>query len=100
LISARSGKAGRQSKAEAKHALRRLTASGTDGLDPSADVHSIGAGFYDADKAKRAGTPEAGNVPITVGGVPIRNLLSFQYNSRYFLNRGALHCEDMRARCP
>jgi hypothetical protein len=41
-----------------------------------------------------------GNVPITIGGLPIRNLLSFQYASRYFLNGGALHCEDMRAGCP
>ena len=86
--------------AKAKDALRRLTASGTDRFDRSADVHSIGAGFSDAEKARRAGNPEAGNVPITIGGLPIRNLLSFQYDSRYFLKGGALHCEDMRARCP
>ena len=90
----------RQSKAKAKSALRRLTASGTDRFDRSADVHSIGSGFFDAAKAKKAGKPEAGNVPITIGGLPIRNLLSFEYESRYSLNGGALHCDDMRARCP
>ena len=95
-----SRKAQRLSKAAAKNALRRLTASGTDRFDRSADVHSIGAGFFDAAKAKKAGNPEAGNVPITIGGLPIRNLLSFEYESRYFLNGGALHCEDMRAGCP
>ena len=62
-------------------------------------MHSIGSGFFDAAKAKKAGNPEAGNVPITIGGLPIRNLLSFQYASRYFLNGGALRCEDMRAGC-
>ena len=39
------------------------------------------------------------NVPITIGGLPIRNLLSFEYTSRYFLNGGARQCEDMRSRC-
>jgi dienelactone hydrolase len=100
LGAASSGKAGRQATAEAKQALRRLTASGTDRFDRSADAHSIGSGFFDADTAKKAGNPEAGNVPITIGGLPIRNLLSFQYASRYSLNGGALHCDDMRAGCP
>jgi dienelactone hydrolase len=95
-----SGNAGRQARAAAKQALRRLTASGTDRFDRSADAHSIGSGFFDAGKAKKARNPEAGNVPITIGGLPIRNLLSFQYASRYSLNGGALHCEDMRAGCP
>lgn len=75
-------------------------ASGTDRFDRSADAHSIGSGFFDAAKAKTARNPEAGNVPITIGGLPIRNLLSFQYASRYSLNGGALHCDDMRAGCP
>jgi dienelactone hydrolase len=88
------------SKAKAKEAFRRLTASGADRFDRSADVHSIGSGFFDADRAKKARNSEAGNVPITIGELPIRNLLSFQYDSRYSLNGGALHCEDMRARCP
>jgi len=92
-------KAQRSSRAEATTALRRLTASGTDQFDRSADVHSIGAGLFDAAKSKKAQTTEAGNVPVTIGGLPIRNLLSFEYTSRYFLDGGARQCEDMRSRC-
>ena len=99
-LGARSGQAGRQARAEAKQALRRLTASGTDRFDRSADAHSIGSGFFDTAKAKNARNAEVGNVPITIGGLPIRNLLSFQYASRYSLDGGALHCDDMRAGCP
>jgi hypothetical protein len=88
----------RRSSALAKRALARLTASGTDRFDHSVDKYSIGSGFFDAKKAKRHGV-EAGNVPITIGGIPIRNLLSFQYASRYFLNGGKLECNDMRAGC-
>ena len=80
-------------------ALRRLTASGTDRFDRSADLYSIGVGFFDADAAERAGNLEAGNVPITIGGLRIRNLLSFHYDSKYSLDGGALQCEDMRAGC-
>jgi dienelactone hydrolase len=83
----------------ASDALRRLTASGTDCFDSSADEHSIGAGFFDPDEARRTGNVEAGNVPIEIGGLPIRNLLSFQFESRYFLDGGALRCADMRAGC-
>jgi len=100
LSDAPSRKDQRLSNAKAKEALRRLTASGTDRFDRSADLHSIGSGFFDADKAEKARTTEAGNVPITIGGLPVRNLLSFEYDSRYFLNGGARHCDDMRARCP
>jgi hypothetical protein len=90
----------RRSKALAENARRRLTASGTDRFDRSADAHSIGSGFFDADKADTAKTPEAGNVPVTIRGIPVRNLLSFQYDSRYHLDGGALQCDDMRAGCP
>jgi hypothetical protein len=62
-------------------------------------VYSIGSGFFDARRAERAGNIEAGNVPITIRGVRVRNLLSFHYDSRYFLDGGALRCEDMRAGC-
>jgi len=78
--------------------LRRLTASGREAFDTSADVHSIGAGFYDPDAA-RAANAEGGNIPIEIAGIPIANLLSFQYPSRYFLDRGAARCNDMRAGC-
>jgi dienelactone hydrolase len=88
------------SRLVALDALRRLTTTGTGRFDRSADVHSIGTGFFDANRAERAGHPEAGNVPITIRGLPVRNLLSLHYDSRYYLEDGALQCEDMRARCP
>jgi dienelactone hydrolase len=88
------------SAAVARDALRRLTASGTARFDRSADVYSIGTGTYDAARAERAGTVEAGNVPIRIAGIPVRNLLSFHYDSRYSLDGGALRCDDMRAGCP
>jgi hypothetical protein len=91
--------AGRDARTLAKDALRRLTASGTDRFDRSADAHSIGAGFYEARKADKAQRPEAGNVPIRIGGIPVRNLLSFQYDTRYFLDGGAQSCDDVRAGC-
>jgi hypothetical protein len=84
----------------AQDALRRLTATDPHKFDQSADVYSIGVGFFDEKEAKKAGDIEAGNVPVEIGGLPIRNLLSFQYDSRYFLNGGALQCADMRAGCP
>jgi dienelactone hydrolase len=89
----------RQSSTVAKDALRRLTASGTQRFDDSADAHSIGAGFFDARKADTARKPEAGNVPITIGGIPVRNLLSFQYDTRYSLDGGTRNCDDVRAGC-
>jgi dienelactone hydrolase len=89
----RSQKAARASKA----AARRLTANGTDRFDRSADRYSIGTGFFDPDRESKGKTAEAGNVPVEIGGVRIRNLLSFQYPSRYSL--GARQCDDMRAGC-
>ena len=95
-----SPKAERRSKAEAEAALRRLSASGRDRFDASVDGSSIGAGFYDPDKVKKnAPTNEAGNVPIEIGGLPVRNLLSFLHESRYFLDGGKQECNDMRAGC-
>ena len=84
----------------ANAALRRLTANGKDRFDRSADAYSIGAGMFDAKKAERARNPEAGNVPITIGGLRIRDLLSFHYDSKYFLDRGARQCADVRTGCP
>lgn len=100
LSVAPSRRAQRQSRVAANRALRRLTASGKDRFDRSADVHSIGAGFFDADKAGKTGEDEVGNVPIKIGGLPIRNLLSFHHDSRYYLRGGVLQCDDMRAGCP
>jgi hypothetical protein len=85
--------------AMADDALRRLTA--TDTFDGSADVHSIGTGFFDAQRALSGGSVEAGNVPITIEDMPIRNRLSFYYPTRYSLKNGTgqLQCEDVRAGC-
>jgi len=68
-------------------------------FDRFADKYEIGSGFFDALKAQRAGEVEAGNVPITVGGLNVRNILSWWYPSRYFFDGGALSCNDMRAGC-
>jgi len=87
------------SRLVALDALRRLTTTGTRRFDRSADVHSIGTGFFDAEVADRSGNVEAGNVPVTIHGVPVRNMLSFQFDSRYVLAGGALRCDDMRAGC-
>jgi hypothetical protein len=84
----------------AQDTLRRLTASGTGRFDRFADVYSIGAGFFDAKKAERARNVEEGNVPITIGGLPVRTLLSFHYESKYSLDGGVLQCGNMRAGCP
>jgi dienelactone hydrolase len=78
---------------------RRLTVSGQDRFDRSADRYSIGSGVYDPRRAKR-GDAELGNVPVTIGGMRVRNLLSFEYPSRYFLDGGRLQCDDVRAGCP
>jgi dienelactone hydrolase len=83
----------------AARAKSRLTARGTDRFDRSVDRFSIGAGFFDAAKAAKGRTDEAGNVPVTIGGVPVRNLLSFLYPSRYFLRGGASECDDLRVGC-
>ena len=88
---------GANDPAVAADAERRLTAS--DKFDDSADRHSIGTGFFDAQKAKDAGSVGAGNVPITIGGQPVRNRLSFLYPSRYFLDGGAVQCQDIRGGC-
>ena len=85
-------------EAEADDALQRLTASGTVAFDDSADLHSIGAGFFDPEAAG-TGDDEAGNVPIEIAGIPVRNLLSFHYPSRYVLDGGELACDDLRAGC-
>lgn len=85
--------------ARARSAQRRLTASGRDRFDRSVDKYSIGSGFFDAAKARRRGDPEAGNVPITIAGERIRNLLSFEYPTRYAFDGGKRRCDDVRAGC-
>jgi hypothetical protein len=78
---------------------RRLIAAGNARFDRFADAYSVGAGSFDAKKAEKAGQLEAGNVPVTIGGIPVQNLLSFQYESKYFLDGGAMQCANMRQAC-
>src|SRR4051794_7457130 len=69
-------------------ALRRLTASR---FDASEDVHNISAGTFDP--ATRS------NVPPTLHGQPVVNRLSFHFRSGYWLDHGAIACDDIRAGC-
>jgi dienelactone hydrolase len=71
-----------------KAATERLTAQR---FDDSADVHSISTGRFDPQTLT--------NVPPTIAGQPVVDRLSFHFRSGYWLNRGRLACEDMRAEC-
>ncbi len=74
-------------------ATQRLTA---EHFDASADASSIGAGtFNPAVAAADPTNPAAGNVPYTIAGDCVSNLLSFYYQSAYWLNDGALHNSAM-----
>jgi dienelactone hydrolase len=67
-------------------------------FDATPDLHSIGAGTYDAAlAASNPGDPFAGNVPYKIEGKCTANLLSFYYRSAYHLEGGALSSPDMRA---
>jgi hypothetical protein len=83
-------------------AFKRLTAQQ---FDSSADTDSIGAGTYDAQLALQDPTnPYSGNVPYTIAGLPVRNVVSFYYMSQYSLTNPhggkKATCLDMRAGCP
>src|SRR4051794_32830016 len=67
----------------------RLTASR---FDASEDVHNISAGAFDP--ARRA------NVPPRLEGQRVVDRLSFHFRSGYWLDHGAVACEDIRAGCP
>jgi hypothetical protein len=84
------------------NAFKELTATT---FDNSADLKSIGAGTYDAAKALAdPSNTAAGNVPYTIAGLPVPNLMSIYYESEYSLQtftRGVrTTCSDMRAGCP
>ncbi len=78
-----------------RQALDRLVATR---FDDSSDVHSIGAGTFDA-AAASGGDVEAGNVPNRIGGLAVADRLSFYYLSEYSLRHGQLRCNDMRRGC-
>lgn len=66
-------------------------------FDDSSDIHSIGAGTYDAARAAADPTnPFAGNVPYKIAGKCVANLLSFYYASAFSLQGGALQSSDVR----
>jgi dienelactone hydrolase len=70
----------------ARDALARLTARTFDG---SADASAIDMGTFD---------PAAGNVPVTIAGMPVVDRLSFYRTSGYWLGQGrGLQCEDLRS---
>jgi hypothetical protein len=75
--------------------------------DRGASDISFGAGTYDSSQATADPTnPGAGNVPYKIGGIPIRNTLSFYYYSEYHLHnpnakgQPLATCTDMLGRCP
>jgi alpha-beta hydrolase superfamily lysophospholipase len=78
---------------------QRLTA---DKFDDSADVHSIGAGIFDA-TAHDPADPYSGNIPYKIAGISVPDAVSFYYLSEYSLRdpqSGALTtCDDMRSGC-
>ena len=75
-------------RALAGSALRRLLATR---FDRSADVHNISGGEYDAATNR--------NVPAFIGGQPVRDRLSFEFRSAYYLRHGRHRCANVRAGC-
>jgi dienelactone hydrolase len=79
-------------------ATERLT---TTTFDDSADASSIGAGTFDASTISDPADPGAGNVPYEIDGKCVATLLSFYYDSGYWLDGGAASSDNMRRRgCP
>jgi hypothetical protein len=82
-------------------AFKELTATT---FDDSADLLSIGAGTYSAAQALADPTNvAAGNVPYTIAGLTVPDLMSLYYESEYSLRSpfgGEATCVDMRAGCP
>lgn len=79
-------------------ALGRLTT--LDRFDDSADKSAIGMGRYDPEaQVEAGGDPAAGNQPVLIEGLPVRDRLSFYWPSRYSI--GGHECLDMRdGECP
>src|SRR4051794_7627267 len=67
-------------------ALDRLTATRFDG---SEDVHDISGGTFDPSTQA--------NVSAYLDGQPVLDRLSFHFRSGYWLDRGAVACDDLRA---
>src|SRR4051812_29029591 len=69
-------------------ALERLTATR---FDDSEDVHNISGGAFDPVTQT--------NVPAYLAGQPVLDRLSFHFRSGYWLDHGAVACDDVRAGC-
>ncbi|HKP89894.1 MAG TPA: hypothetical protein VJT75_07950 [Thermoleophilaceae bacterium] len=61
-------------------------------FDRSADVHNVSGGTYDASRDR--------NVPAFIAGQAVRDRLSFEFRSAYYLGRGRYSCASMRGGCP
>lgn len=87
---------GAHDPALAVDAFRRLTAQT---FDESADRHNISQGLYD--KAAAGDSVLKGNRPYLVGGTPVRDRLSFYFQSRCAITKpgstARVGSEDMRA---
>lgn len=87
---------GAHDPALAADAFRRLTAPT---FDDSADRHNISQGLYD--QAVAGDSVLKGNRPYLVGGTPVRDRLSFYYQSRCAITQPGrsvrVASEDMRA---
>ncbi|KQO19206.1 alpha/beta hydrolase [Acidovorax sp. Leaf78] len=87
---------GAHDPALAADAFRRLTAPT---FDDSADRHNISQGMYD--QAVAGDSVLKGNRPYLVGGTPVRDRLSFYYQSRCAITQPGrsvrVASEDMRA---
>jgi dienelactone hydrolase len=82
-------------KGDAKATARLTTLT----FDRSADASSIGAGTYDGARALADPfDPGAGNIPYTINGKCVANLLSFSYESAYRLEGGRQESSDLRGR--
>ena len=62
-----------------------------DRFDASADVHSISTGRFDAETRS--------NLPARIEGRSVTDRLSFHFRSGYWLEGGAVACDDARAGC-
>jgi len=69
-------------------ACRRLTAST---FDDFADAYQIGTGRYE---------PRIGNVPETIGGLPVPARLSYLFASSLFLDNGNVNVADLHVTTP
>jgi dienelactone hydrolase len=80
--------AGRGHAALRRDARHRLLATR---FDRSADIYNVSGGTYDAATGR--------NVPAFIAGQPVRDRLSFEFRSAYFLDHGRHRCASMRAGC-